>query len=211
VRLCGMRGCARACDASTDRSLGGVPRACASASAQIVGALSDPTTDLGIHGLDKNQFHATLSYVQRVMLAVQTRALPELAIAEGDFQRLPHEMQYELSGAYASSYLAHTLIRTRGNDQAQGATEPRAAAEAEEVLYQARARKILCSPTTLLGQKMQFDVYPDQSIHDSTRIATEAASEVHAAELAAEAAATLAAATVRATVRRPRRAAAAAK
>jgi hypothetical protein len=66
---------------------------------QLVGALSDPTTELGYRGLDTNEYNKTLDYVRMVMLRSLTLLRPkQLAALDSNFQHMNvSRTEYSLS------------------------------------------------------------------------------------------------------------------
>lgn len=109
---------------------------------QLVGALSDPTTELGVLGLDRLEFESVLTYVSKVMRASLQRLRPEMLAARGsDFQHMEFDSQYEMAGAYAVLYLTAKL---QGDEKA-----------AETLLHEALANRILVPDNTPLGREMK--------------------------------------------------------
>jgi len=77
---------------------------------EIVGALSDPTTDIGLRGLDNAQYEATLAWVTKCMEASIARIMPAMLRArDADFQHMTADDQYEMAGAHAVLYLIAQL------------------------------------------------------------------------------------------------------
>ena len=109
---------------------------------QLVGALSDPTTELGVLGLDRLEFESVLTYVSKVMRGSLARLRPEmLAARDSDFQHMEFDSQYEMAGAYAVLYLTAKL---QGDEKA-----------AQTLLHEALANKILVPDNTPLGRDMK--------------------------------------------------------
>jgi hypothetical protein len=106
-----------------------------------VGALSDPTIDLGLKGLNEEQYSIVLQYIESCMRrSLSTLRVAQEAALDGDFQHMRADDQYELAGAYAVLYLTAQL---KGNKKAE-----------QDLLQEAHAKRILVPENTPLGQAL---------------------------------------------------------
>lgn len=104
-----------------------------------MGALSDPTTELGFRGLTVPQYSEVLTYVNECMRQSTVRLSKQMSFA-GDFQHMDADDQYELAGAYAVRFLTAQLQKKQE--------------DADKILYEARANNILVPDNTPLGKAM---------------------------------------------------------
>jgi aspartate/glutamate racemase len=112
---------------------------------QLLSALSDPTTELGIRGLEGDDFSFVLGYVSDVMQQTLSNHALKLEQAGGEFQHMSADAQYAVAGAYAALY---QVARLQGQEE-----------EAAKWINKARVKRVLVPATTELGKAMQHDIY----------------------------------------------------
>lgn len=108
--------------------------------------LSDPTIDLGLKGLNAEQYARVLQYIDTCMRRSLTiLRVAQAAALQGDFQHMRADDQYEMAGAYAVLYLVAQL---RGNKQQE-----------EAWLVEAHAKRVLVPENTPLGRALAENKY----------------------------------------------------
>lgn len=122
---------------------------------QILGALSDPTTDLGQRGLTPEELNFTLDYVrdtmERTLRHLRFGGAGQSPMKEAGY--LVSSLSVEDQSLYSGSLSIQFLIAQLKQD-----TKAQA-----EILLAARSQNVIAPFRTALSEAMKHDIYPAQS------------------------------------------------